>query len=163
MIDLHKFSLEVKKVEGRILKFFTRLKRRPPNNLDEVIHELHEQAFEKIDCLQCANCCKTTSPIFLDKDIERLSISMRMKPSAFTEKYLRMDEDRDYVLQSSPCPFLAEDNYCLVYEHRPNACREYPHTNRKKMYQVLDLATKNASICPAVFDIFQNLSKRISP
>ena len=32
-----------------------------------------ENEFKKTDCLDCGNCCKTTSPIFTDKDIERIS------------------------------------------------------------------------------------------
>ena len=28
----------------------------------KLLPELHDAAFEKIDCLQCANCCKNYSP-----------------------------------------------------------------------------------------------------
>jgi hypothetical protein len=73
-----------------------------------------------------------------------------MRPQTFIETYLTIDEDRDYVLQSTPCPFLGEDNKCFVYEHRPKACREYPHTNRKRMYQIMDITLKNTLVCPAV-------------
>nr|MDK7631844.1 YkgJ family cysteine cluster protein [Globicatella sanguinis] len=82
------------------------------------------------------NCCKTTGPLFTQKDIERLAKVFRMKPSLFIEKYLRIDEDNDYVLQQLPCPFLDSENYCLVYEDRPKACKEYPHTDRKKFHQI---------------------------
>ena len=160
-MDLLKFNKDVARLSGQIRTFFTRLKRKPPNNLDELVHKLHDQAFEKIDCLTCANCCKTTSPIFYQKDIERVSGALRIKPSAFIEKYLHIDEDKDYVLNLAPCPFLDNENYCTVYESRPTACREYPHTNRKRMYQILDLTAKNATVCPAVFDIFKNLSQQL--
>ena len=160
-MDLLKFNKDVARLSGQIRTFFTRLKRKPPNNLDELVHKLHDQAFEKIDCLTCANCCKTTSPIFYQKDIERLSISLRMKPSAFIEKYLHIDEDKDYVLNIAPCPFLDSENHCLVYEDRPAACREYPHTNRKRIHQILDLTLKNTFICPAVFQIVEELKKKI--
>ena len=126
---------------------------RKHKQLDTIFREAHERAFEKIDCLQCANCCKTTSPIFRDTDIRRIAKHLRIKESKFISDYLRMDEDSDYVLQKSPCAFLGEDNECSIYEHRPLACREYPHTNRKYMHQVLDITDKNAHICPAVADI----------
>jgi hypothetical protein len=80
-----------------------------------------------------------------------------MRPADFIEKYLRIDEDNDYVLQSVPCAFLDADNYCSVYEARPKACREYPHTNRKKMVRILDLTHKNTRVCPAVLEIVERL------
>ncbi|MFN5182731.1 MAG: YkgJ family cysteine cluster protein [Bacteroidota bacterium] len=140
-------------------KFLKKLKRKPPRDLDNKFHTLHDEVFETLDCLTCANCCKTTSPIFYQKDIDRVAKRLKIKPGDFIEKYLRIDEDKDYVLKSSPCPFLDGDNFCVVYEDRPAACREYPHTNRKNMYQVLDLTYKNSLICPAVLKIVESLSK----
>lgn len=138
-------------------KLFAKLKRTKPKNLDDTIHNLHEEAFEHIDCLHCANCCKTTSPIFYPKDIDRLAKRLRMKPGEFIDKYLHIDEDKDYVLNEAPCPFLDGENYCLVYDDRPTACREYPHTDRKRMHQVMDLAMKNTMVCPAVLEIAEKL------
>ena len=80
-----------------------------------------------------------------------------MKPGDFINRYLRMDEDGDYVLKSSPCPFLDSENYCSVYEDRPKACREYPHTDRKKILQINELTLKNTMVCPAVFEILERL------
>ncbi len=134
-----------------------KLKRTKPKNLDKTVHELHDKVFEKIDCLDCANCCKTTSPTFYERDIDRLSKHLKLKPSSFIDKYLSVDEDGDYVLTTAPCPFLDYENYCTVYESRPLACREYPHTNRKRFYQILDLSLINTSICPAVADVFERL------
>lgn len=131
------------------------MKKQKPKSLDEWFIQQHEAVFKHIDCLECANCCKTTSPIFRDVDINRLSKHLKMKPGKFIANYLWLDGDGDYVLKSAPCPFLGSDNYCSVYEHRPQACKEYPHTNRKKMYQLLNLAEKNALICPAVSQIFR--------
>lgn len=133
------------------------LKRNKNKNLDDIFHELHEEVFEEIDCLKCANCCKTTSPIFYQKDIERAAKALRMKPYSFIEKYLKIDEDKDYVLQQAPCPFLDHENYCTIYTDRPTACREYPHTNRKKMIQILDLSLKNTLVCPAVLNVFKRI------
>ena len=90
-------------------KFFSLLKRKPPKQLDRIMAELHEREFEKTDCLACANCCKTTGPLFTEKDIVRIAKHLRMKPQAFTEQYLRIDEDRDRVLQELPCTFLGAE------------------------------------------------------
>ena len=141
--------------------FFKKLKKKPPKDLDYIMHELHEETFEQINCLECANCCRTTGPLFTDKDIERISKFMRLKPSQFIDRYLRIDEDQDYVLKTVPCTFLADDNYCSIYEVRPKACREYPHTDRNKFHQITDLTLKNTAICPAAFDIVEKLKKTI--
>lgn len=140
-------------------KFLLGLKKKDPRLVDDAFHQTHQEVFEETDCLACANCCKTTSPIFYQTDIERVSRSLKMKPGDFVEKYLRVDEDKDFVLKSSPCPFLGPDNYCMVYSDRPKACREYPHTDRKKMVQIMDLTLKNTHVCPAVFEMVERLKR----
>ncbi len=100
------------------------------------MRELHEEEFSRTNCLECANCCKTTGPLFTQKDISRISRHFKMKPGGFIEEYLRLDEENDYVLQQVPCPFLGSDNYCSIYDQRPKACREYPHTDRKDFHKI---------------------------
>jgi hypothetical protein len=131
-------------------KIFRKMKQAKPNDLDQKFHKGHEAEFKKMDCLSCANCCKTTSPIFRDADIRRISKHLRIKEGRFISDYLRMDEEQDYVLKSSPCSFLEKDNSCSIYDVRPLACREYPHTDRKNMFQVLEITAENSLICPAV-------------
>ncbi len=142
-----------------IKQLFSKLQKKRPKNLDATVHRLHDDAFGQFDCLACANCCKTISPIITDKDIERLAKHLKVKPADFTRQHLRIDNDGDYVFNISPCPFLMPDNYCTVYEQRPKACREYPHTNRKRFYQLLKLSLKNCEVCPVVFEIAQKLKK----
>lgn len=138
-------------------KLIKKIKAKKPRQLDVLFKNLHEKTFEKIDCLKCANCCKGLGPRVTDKDIERLSKFLRIKTIAFIDKYLKVDEDNDYVFRDMPCPFLAPDNYCLVYEDRPKACRDYPHTDHKKMIKHLNLALKNTETCPAVYLIIEDL------
>jgi hypothetical protein len=138
-------------------EYLRKLKRSKPKHLDDQFHALHQEVFDEIDCLECANCCKTTSPIFQMTDIERLAKTFKMKVAEFIDTYLQIDEDQDYVLRSSPCPFLGADNKCIVYDQRPKACREYPHTNRKRMYQITSLTFNNSMICPAVSRILSRL------
>lgn len=142
-------------------KFLEQLKKKPPKNLDYVVQNTHDEVFEEIDCLQCANCCKTTGPLFTGKDIERLSRHFRMKASEFETKFLRTDEDGDKVLQNLPCFFLNEDNTCSVYEVRPKACREYPHTDRRKIYQINNLMLKNTVICPAAYVFVEKIKEKL--
>jgi Fe-S-cluster containining protein len=158
--DLDAFRAKVQQQKGETKKIFKDLKRLKPKELDQEFHKAHDAAFQKIDCLKCANCCKTTGPLFTPSDISRLAKHFRLKPAQFSDQYLRLDEDGDMVLKSVPCPFLGADNYCGVYDIRPKACREYPHTDRFKMHQILALTEKNASLCPAVFEISRALSAK---
>lgn len=125
------------------------------DDLDNVFETLHNKAFEIIDCLKCANCCRTTSPIFEQEDLGRIAQYLKLSVGDFIQQYLHMDEDGDFVLNGSPCAFLQPDNTCSIYEVRPTACREYPHTDRKPMKEVLDLVVENALICPAVSKIVE--------
>jgi uncharacterized protein len=129
------------------------------NKLDDVAHAIHYEIFDQIDCLQCANCCKSISPTLYDKDIERLARFLKIKPSEFINQYLQMDEEKDYVFKQTPCPFLDTENYCIVYKDRPKACREYPHTNRPRFYQILKLTLKNTYVCPAAYYVMERLKE----
>lgn len=142
-------------------KYFDKLKKKRPKQLDNAVHQIHEEVFACTDCLKCANCCKTTGPLFTEKDIERISNALNLKPSQFVEKYLKIDEDNDYVLQKTPCSFLGPDNYCSIYDIRPKACREYPHTDRVRFYQILEITLKNTAICPAAYEIIERLKKEL--
>ena len=141
--------------------FFKKLKKKPPKQLDYLMQELHVDEFERTDCLECANCCKTTGPLFTDKDIQRISKHFKLKEQKFIETYLKIDEENDYVLQSVPCIFLGTDNYCSIYEVRPKACREFPHTDRKKFHQISNLTLNNVAICTAAYNIVEEMKKRI--
>jgi len=141
-------------------RFFKKLKKKVPGNLDEVVHELHDEAFGEFDCLSCANCCSSISPMMTGKDVERLAKPLKMKPSQVIEQYMHLDEDHDYVFNNAPCPFLMPDNYCSVYEYRPKACREYPHTDRRRFSQLLNLTLKNCEVCPIVFAVVDRLKEK---
>lgn len=138
-------------------KLFIKLKKMKGTTLDQKFHSLHEETFRDINCTECANCCKTSSPIFIQKDVDRIAKHLNMKTHSFYDKYLKRDEEFDIVLQKAPCEFLTIDNTCSIYDVRPRACKEYPHTNRKKMNQILSLTIKNIEICPAVSRIVDKM------
>ncbi len=142
-------------------RYFTKLRKKPPKQLDYVMEDLHEEEFAQTNCLECANCCKTKGPLFTNADIERIAKRFRMKPSQFITTYLKVDEENDYVLQQVPCSFLDAENHCLIYDIRPKACREFPHTNRRKFHQIASLTLKNVGVCPAAFNIVEAMKQRI--
>jgi len=126
------------------------------NELNEAFHKGDKQAFSKIDCLACANCCKTHSPILEQEDLEQIAHSKEKSMRYILTEWVEMDEEGDFVFQSQPCPMLNSDNSCSIYESRPNACREYPHTTNPNMRQILDITLENSFICPAVDHIARN-------
>ena len=150
-------ALSLKKVNALFLEQL----RQSKTDIDSDFHDEHKAVFKELDCLECANCCKTTSPIFLQEDIGRISSYLKIKVGHFISKYLEMDEDGDFVLQKAPCVFLAEDNKCKVYDVRPKACSEYPHTNRKNMIEILDITLENTVVCPAVNEIVKRMRSKL--
>ena len=88
---------------------------------DELAGELHEQAFQIVDCTRCANRCKTMDIKFDDEDIERIAGHLKIATSEFMEAYLEADdEDGPYKARQEPCPFLCDDDRCTIYDLRPN-------------------------------------------
>lgn len=160
-MNLEEFNKEAQDAKTRNKKFFNTLKKKTPKDLDTIFHTEHEEVFAKTDCLKCANCCKTTSPIFYQRDIERASKALKLKPGVFIQTYLYMDEEGDFVLKQAPCPFLDAENYCRIYEDRPAACKEYPHTDRKNMRQILDITYRNTLVCPAVLRITERVKEKL--
>lgn len=140
-------------------KLLKSLKKQKPQVIDKYFHAQHHQEFSHIDCLECANCCKSISPAMYTSDVKRMASATKMKMQEFIDTYLDLDDDEEYVFKTTPCPFLGPDNYCAIYPSRPKACREYPHTDRRRMYQILDLTARNTKVCPAVFNIVERLKQ----
>ncbi|MDQ6845243.1 MAG: YkgJ family cysteine cluster protein [Bacteroidota bacterium] len=133
------------------------LKRADKNKVLKALPVLHEEAFEKIDCLTCANCCKKFSPRFKTPDIKRISRLLKMKEGDFIETYLRLDEEGDYVARGAPCPFLGEDNYCSIYDNRPGDCHRFPYTDEDVLLKRPNITLKNSTFCPIVYYVLEKL------
>ena len=133
------------------------LQRADKNKVLKQLPDLHEEAFAKIDCLKCANCCRNYSPRFKPPDIRRISKWMKMRETDFINTYLRIDEEGDYVAKSLPCPFLGSDNYCSIYEVRPSDCERFPYTDEDVILKRPQLTLKNSTFCPIVYYVLENL------
>lgn len=133
------------------------LKRADKKTVLKQLPELHDEAFETVDCLQCANCCKNYSPRFKTPDIKRISKLLGMREGEFITAYLDIDTEGDYVLKTAPCPFLGEDNFCSIYENRPSDCRRFPYTDEDVFLKRQSLTLKNTSFCPAAYFVMERL------
>lgn len=146
-----------KKSEENKKKYQRLLDRPDKNKLLKELPDLHEEAFNQVNCLDCAACCKNYSPRFKTPDIKRISRHLRMKEGTFIDSYLRVDEEGDYVLKSKPCPFLGADNYCSIYDVRPSDCSRFPYTDEDVFFKRPRLTLTNAGFCPIVYVVLQKL------
>ncbi|PKP22843.1 MAG: hypothetical protein CVU05_02055 [Bacteroidetes bacterium HGW-Bacteroidetes-21] len=147
-------------IPAPLLKTLKNIRPSQFREVDQVASDLHQKFFETFDCISCAKCCKSLGPRLTNRDIRVISVSLRMKTSDFFAKYLKTDEDGDYVFQSMPCPFLQKDNLCRIYSVRPQACREYPHTNQVGFLKNLNIHSLNYPLCPAVKFVMSELFKK---
>lgn len=138
------------------------LKKNKPPQLDAAIRREHDRQFASIDCLDCANCCKSAPALLRQSDMDRLARRLGLTTGKFIDRYVLMDEDGDFVLNAVPCPFLLPDNRCSVYDDRPESCADYPHTARKRQAGLMDIHLENAAICPAVFRILETIGREFS-
>lgn len=138
------------------------LQRADKNKVLKQLPDAHEEAFEKIDCLQCAACCKNYSPRFKTPDIKRISKHLRMRESQFIETYLVLDQEGDYVVNTKPCPFLGADNYCSIYDQRPSDCQRFPYTDEDVILRRQPLTLKNSSFCPITYYVLEKLLEKVS-
>ncbi|MBK9255920.1 MAG: YkgJ family cysteine cluster protein [Saprospiraceae bacterium] len=139
------------------LAFLAELSVEKRNKLSEILPEIHDDAFAKIDCLSCANCCRTTPALLIASDVRRISKFLNISQKQFNQKYVLEDVNGEMMLNGVPCKFLSPDNTCSVYEVRPEACRQYPHTNEKAYFKRPGLNAANTIVCPAAFYILEKL------
>ncbi len=139
------------------------LKRADKNVVLKQLPQLHEEAFEKINCLDCAACCKNHSPRFKTPDIKRISKHLKMRESEFIDTYLKLDDDGDYVAKTTPCPFLGADNFCSIYEVRPSDCVRFPYTDEDVLLKRQNITLKNSTFCPIVYYVLERLQNPQTP
>ena len=146
------------KKSGERTKIYRNFLQRPDKNkVLNQLPDLHDEAFSKVDCLQCANCCKNYSPRFKTPDVKRISKHLKMRESEFIDQYLKVDEDGDFVAKTSPCPFLRADNFCSIYDQRPSDCHRFPYTDEDVFFKRKELTLKNVSFCPIAYYVLEKL------
>lgn len=135
-------------------KFRHYLKRH--NFVERRLRVIAEEVEEAIDCRACANCCRVATARITDRDIERLSGFLRIKPQQFVRDYTAETEEEGLILrrdEASGCVFL-DGNECTVYEARPQSCEHFPHLVKgtgsflSRMWVMADRAT----YCPIVYN-----------
>jgi Fe-S-cluster containining protein len=123
------------------------------------LRRIGEGIEEKIDCTQCANCCRVATVRLSDRDIERLAKHLSVTRKQFLEEYTATSDDEGRILRrtdAAGCIFL-EGNTCTVYDARPDTCSRFPHIVRgngsiaSRMWQFID----RACYCPIVYNALE--------
>ena len=151
---LHNWSKKSTEHQKQYKQFLAKASK---NEVLKVLDDIHEEAFQQINCLDCAACCKNYSPRFKTPDIKRISKHLQLKEGVFIETYLNLDEEGDYVVKTKPCPFLGDDNFCSIYDVRPSDCVRFPYTDEDVLIKRPHLTQKNATFCPIVYYVLEKL------
>jgi Fe-S-cluster containining protein len=154
-VNLRSFRQIVRNNKKGIRNFLARLEKKAPRGLDKLKTEADKEAWSRTDCLDCANCCKTMSPTYTQKDIKRISAHLGMTAKAFREKWLYKDNTGDWMNVKQPCQFLdLTTNMCNIYEVRPRDCAGFPH-HHKKMVGYMHMYKQNIEDCPATYRVVE--------
>lgn len=124
--------------------------------VDVTVKRLNDEVAAKIDCTQCANCCKTNHPLWDETDLGRLALCLKV-PADVLKKDMQ-EQDGALAFPEQPCRFL-KDNKCSVYVYRPNDCSEYPHLHKDGFLERSIGVIENYSCCPIVFNVLGQLKE----
>jgi len=167
MVIYKNIETEIDKIEklGKLRKkenvdFRIYLKGQDPHRIDEIVYRLNIEISKQIDCTTCGNCCMKLTPVITDQVIQRLSQRLKLKPKQIKEDYIEMAEGEQYF-KYLPCVFLKEKK-CTIYNDRPEACSSFPHLHKKEFISRLCGVIDNYSICPIVFNVFENLKTELN-
>ncbi len=163
-VNLRSFRQTVLRNKGRIKRFLSRLEKQAPKGLQAITVEADKQAWQRTDCLDCANCCKTMSPTYTREDVRRISRHLKMTEGAFREKWLYKDKTGDWMNVKQPCQFLdLQTNMCDIYAVRPRDCAGFPHHVRKKMNaDYMHMYKQNIEYCPATYRMVEAVMEKVT-
>lgn len=161
-INLRSFKQKVRRHKRALKRFLTRLEKKPPRGLDKTTEEIDAEVWKETDCLSCANCCKTMTPTYTNKDLKRISAFLNITVDEMKGKWLIYEKkDKDWINKKQPCQFLnLENNLCSIYEVRPESCSGFPHLKRKKMIDYMHVHKQNIEYCPATYKMVEKMMER---
>ncbi len=123
----------------------------------EELQRLAVAVEREIDCTACANCCRHSIVRVTNAEIASIASHLRMEAAEVEHRYTEPDPEDSAcrILRSSrdACIFL-DGNLCSIYEHRPNACRDFPHLHpgTHTLGGRVSSLCRWASLCPIIYN-----------
>jgi Fe-S-cluster containining protein len=163
IVNLRSFRQKARRSKSVFTRFLRQLEKNPPRGLDNLTTKTNQQVWLEVDCLSCANCCKTMTPTYTLKDIRRISSHLGMSMAALQKKWLRKEKGTgDWLNRSTPCQFLdTTTNMCGIYDVRPADCAGFPHLTKRKMVEYMHVHKQNIDLCPATFKMVERMMREI--
>ena len=162
-VNLRSFKQRVRHRKVAFRKFLSRLQKNPPRKLDQLTVQVEKEAWREIDCLSCANCCKTMTPPYTAKDMKRIAAHLNMTVREMKDKWLYKERSSgDWMNRSNPCQFLdLNTNMCTIYEVRPQDCAGFPHFSKKRMVDYMHVHKQNLEFCPATYRMVEKMMEKM--
>ena len=161
---LRSFKQKIRTNRSRFRRFLTRIEKKTPRGLDNLVLQVNSKVWQETDCLSCANCCKTMSPTYTKVDIKRISSHLGMKEAEFRKKWLYKDRNGDWLNKQQPCQFLnLTDNKCSIYDVRPRDCAGFPHHTKRRMIDYMHVFKQNVEYCPATYKLVELMMEKLAP
>ena len=162
-VNLRSFKQKVRHNRSIFRRFMTKLEKNPPKGLDQLTTVVEKEVWKEVDCLTCANCCKTMTPTYTPADLKRISKHLGMTVDEFKKKWLYKERGSgDWMNKSTPCQFLnLKDNKCSIYLQRPVDCSGFPHLPKKKMVDWMHIHKQNVEYCPATYKMVEKMKERM--
>ena len=159
MIDINDLKKLANKKENENYKFRTYLKvHADETKLDEQFKRLHEKYFNIYDCKKCRNCCKEIGISMNEIELDKICDYLKINKDIFIKEDL-VDRYGEYYFNNKRCKFLDDYNHCKISNCLPRTCKEYPYTNHEERLFSLASIVANASVCPVVYEILEELKK----
>lgn len=135
-----------------------------PRGIDNLTANIDKEVWKEVDCLSCANCCKTMTPTYTEKDIKRIAEHLEMTSDEFKKKWLKKERNTgDWLNKSTPCQFLnLKDNKCSIYDVRPVDCSGFPHLPKKRLKDYMHVHKQNVEFCPATYKMVEKLMEKVN-
>jgi Fe-S-cluster containining protein len=121
---------------------------------------LANEVQQQVDCTACANCCKQSIVAVNRREIEVIAAHLQTTPEEVERLYTVPDPDAPALplLKSSEqgCVFL-DGNLCMIYEARPETCRNFPHIDpdSHSLGSRPSSHARWAALCPIIYNALE--------
>lgn len=103
---------------------------------------------EDFTCTQCSNCCKIEGYAYVTQvEIEQIAAYLNFEIPFFLDHYCDIIRPRFSLksFENGACFFL-NDYGCIIYDVRPQQCKDFPHKWKTKDAEEYCKGLRNSNI-----------------